>query len=191
MSVRRSMGNLLGSDPDFEAFAIIAQKVFGVSSAAVVMLQEGMSRIDRYRPSAAAKGGIIDRVKYDAESSNKDPSSRFYAIFPQGSDVCVIEDCQADPQVKDSPFVTGSPFIRFYAGAALTVDGTKVGALVLIDTEKRKDFNDVDKSILLDLSAAIASMIKERNEAHTVSNHLSATMMVRPNDPEDPCGACL
>ena len=38
----------------------------------------------------------------------------------------VIDDCTKDEQVNASPYVVASPYIRFYAGAALLVDGVKV-----------------------------------------------------------------
>ena len=38
----------------------------------------------------------------------------------------VIDDCTKDEQVNASPYVVASPHIRFYAGAALMVDGVKV-----------------------------------------------------------------
>ena len=60
-------------------------------------------------------------------------------------------------QVKNSPYVTGPPFIRFYAGAALIVDGLKVGALCVMDNEPREEasFTESDRAILLDLAGSL------------------------------------
>ena len=30
----------------------------------------------------------------------RDANSRFYALFPEGNEVCIIEDCQKDEQVR-------------------------------------------------------------------------------------------
>ena len=46
----------------------------------------------------ASKGGIIDRPKFDG--MKRDANSRFYALFPEGNEVCIIEDCQKDEQVS-------------------------------------------------------------------------------------------
>ena len=39
-------------------------------------------------------------------------------------------------------------------------------------------FTDADKSILLDLAAAISTILHEKEEAHANSNQMVATMMV-------------
>ena len=53
--------------------------------------------------------------------------------------------------------MTGPPFIRFYAGAALIVDGLKVGALCVMDNEPREEasFTESDRAILLDLAGSL------------------------------------
>lgn len=49
-----------------------------------------------------------------------------------------VPDASIDPGFADNPFVTGSPGIRFYAGAVLhSPDGSRIGTLCLIDTHPR------------------------------------------------------
>ncbi len=52
-------------------------------------------------------------------------------------DLLIVPDLAADPRTADNPLVTGSPFIRFYAGAPLRIDGQVLGSLCVIDTQPR------------------------------------------------------
>lgn len=175
---RKSLQALLGSDHTFQSFCTVAQKVFNVSLACVCHVQTGPgASTTMSRGTMASKGGIINRAKFDG--MERDVNSRFYAIFPEGDEVCVIEDCSKDEQVASSPYVTGSPYVRFYAGAALLVNGVKVGSLCILDPEPRDaSFTDNDRTILLDLANAVAMIIREKDDAHTNSNQKCAMMMV-------------
>ena len=97
---RKSLQAMLGSDAVFDSFIAVAQKVFNVPIAVVCHVQTGPSA-SRGRPTMASKGGIIDRAKFDG--MKRDANSRFYALFPEGKEVCLIEDCQKDEQVENIP----------------------------------------------------------------------------------------
>lgn len=46
--------------------------------------------------------------------------------MPEAPDVFIVHDATLDPRFQNNPLVTGPPFIRFYAGAALILDDSKV-----------------------------------------------------------------
>lgn len=89
---------MLGGDVAFQNFTSVAQKVFSVPLAVVVHVNPtstaggggGAGGAGGMR-TVASKGGAIDRIKFDGVK--RDANSRFYAIFPEGFDVVVIDDC--------------------------------------------------------------------------------------------------
>lgn len=54
-------------------------------------------------------------------------------------DIFVVQDTLKDPRFADNPMVTGSPFIRFYAGVALFdyKTGFSIGVFCVKDTKPR------------------------------------------------------
>lgn len=67
----------------------------------------------------------------------------------------VIPDTLKDPRFKDSPFVSGPPFIRFYAGHPIEgPGGMRIGALCMIDDSPRS-FSTSDEHKLRTLAALV------------------------------------
>jgi GAF domain-containing protein len=66
--------------------------------------------------------------------------------------IFIIEDTKLDPRFVDNPYVTGSPFIRFYAGMRLLDYQTKqpIGVFCIKDIKPRKlSVTDIDAFIEL------------------------------------------
>ncbi|WP_157271340.1 GAF domain-containing protein [Azohydromonas aeria] len=103
------------------------------------------------------------RVGLDACETGRDISFCGHAIMD--TEILVIEDAAADVRFANNPLVTGAPFIRFYAGAPLTVpSGQRVGTLCLIDTQPRR-LDERDLAILASLRDLVAEELVASGDA--------------------------
>jgi GAF domain-containing protein len=121
------------TDPALDRICEEARQHFAVPICTLTLLDQARQRIK------AAQGLEPGETPRDVAFCN-------YTIL--SDEVLVIEDALADDRVKDNPFVTGTPFIRFYAGAPLIfLKNIRLGALCLIDTKPRP-FSRGDKAEL-------------------------------------------
>lgn len=100
----------------------------------------------------------------------RDTSFCQYTILEQK--IFEIKDAHQSEIFKDNPLVTGSPFIRFYAGAPLTTpDGFNIGALCVID-QKPKELNDVQKETLTTLASHVITQLELRKKNFELKNEV-------------------
>lgn len=117
---------ILDTPPEerFDRLTRIAQQVFEVPIALV-------SLVDTNRQWFKSCQGL------DASETPRNISFCGHAILQAG--IFHIPDASADERFRDNPLVAGAPFIRFYAGAPLTMsNGERAGTLCIIDTRPRE-----------------------------------------------------
>ena len=77
--------------------------------------------------------------------------------------VFFVQDASQDDRFKDNPLVLGEPYIRFFAGAPITMPlGEKVGSLCVIDTTPNHLY-DYKKATLEGLAKSISQALTIRD----------------------------
>lgn len=87
------------------------------------------------------------------------------------SDVFLVLDSTKDDRFKNNPLVTGPPYVIFYAGAAIKINGEKVGSLCIIDNKKRDNFTIEDQQTLLDFGEIISQLFVAKRKEFLRSKH--------------------
>ena len=74
----------------------------------------------------------------------------------------IVEDTTLDDRFKNNPYVTGYPFIRFYAGMAIidSVSKLPVGVFCVKDTKPRT-FSMDDLAIFMDIAGKVEQLINQ------------------------------
>ncbi|MBL8218530.1 MAG: PAS domain S-box protein [Bryobacterales bacterium] len=139
---------VLDTEPEdsYDRLTRIAAQLFQTSSAAVCM-------IDEQRQWFKSCHGL--------SVSESPRAGSFCSHTILGAEPMVVCDARRDPRFAASPFVTGAPFLRFYAGAPLiTPAGHRVGTLCVFDTEPRASAEPTLLRSLTDLAALTVSQLE-------------------------------
>jgi anti-sigma regulatory factor (Ser/Thr protein kinase) len=116
---------ILDTEPEraFDDLALLASQICETPIALI-------SLIDADRQWFKARTGLA------ATETPRAVSFCTHAI--QHHDLFIVPDTRDDDRFRDNPFVTGGPFVRFYAGAPLvTPDGHALGTICVIDSVPR------------------------------------------------------
>lgn len=113
-----------------------------------------VSLVDRDRQWFKSHHGL------DARETPREVAFCSYAIL--GEDLFVVEDSGRDERFHDNPLVTGSPHVKFYAGAPLVMsDNLRLGTLCVIANEPRT-ISQVQKQALEALARQVVSQLELR-----------------------------
>lgn len=76
--------------------------------------------------------------------------------------IMIVEDSHKDARFKDTPLITGDPYLRFYAGAPIvTADGHALGSLCVIDHMPRSLTSEQQRALGL-LSKRVLQLFELR-----------------------------
>ena len=147
---------LLDTPPEreFDALAKLAQRMLGT----------GMSSITLIAPERqwfkARCGPLAPQTPRDGA---------FCPVVVETGAPLVVADARLDPRFAGSPFVTGAPNIRFYAGVPVRVqrpggDPVTVGTLCVLDARPREP-TPIDLEVLEGLACLAEALIESRSVA--------------------------
>lgn len=135
-------------EPDFDAIVQLGQSLFRTETCLV-------SLVDANRQWFKACIGL------DVPETPRAISFCGHAILQP--DVFVIPDAREDMRFHDNPVVTGTPFIRFYAGAPILLpNGYTIGTVCIFDPRPRHDFGMMECARLSNLAKLALSAITAR-----------------------------
>ena len=116
----------LENDPELTAIARFAARLCGTQAAIVNLVEAERQR-------------FLGREGLSLTEAEASPVSCCVHTMHGGSPM-EVSDATLDPRFADNPFVTGPPFLRFYAGYPLiSPEGVPLGALCVIDPAPRPD----------------------------------------------------
>lgn len=125
---------ILDTEPEerFNRLVQLAQDLLEAPSAYV-------SLMDRKRQWFKASCGMGD-----TKETPRDGSLCDFALRQSGPTLAL--DTTQHPTFRDSPYVLGEPFVRFYFGHPLTVKGQRVGTLCTLDFRPRDEVTDKQRA---------------------------------------------
>lgn len=113
--------------PAEERFDVLARAAAAIADAPVALV----SLVERDRQWFKAKVGT--------DIPETPISSAICVHTLEQGGALVIPDLAADPRTAANPLVTGEPFVRFYAGFPMVIDGQAIGTVCVLDVKPRPD----------------------------------------------------
>jgi PAS domain S-box-containing protein len=154
-------------DERFDRITRLAARLLNVPMATI-------SLVDRSRQFNLSNHGL------DMKEHSRDTSFCAHAILEKKA--LIVTDAKVDPRFADNPFVTGEPYVRFYAGEPLaTPDGSLVGTLCVYDVRPRVPSGE-DIQMLHDLSRLAEKELMREDARSIFEMQKQAQTLVRLSD---------
>lgn len=152
---------ILDTEPEraFDDLALLASQICQTPIALITL-------VDADRQWFKARTGLAETQTPRAVS--------FCAVAIEQHGLFIVADARADERFRDNPFVTGRPFVRFYAGAPLVArEGHALGTICVIDSVPRS--LTVDQREALDaLRRQVEAQLELRRNLHELRLALAA-----------------
>jgi diguanylate cyclase (GGDEF)-like protein/PAS domain S-box-containing protein len=157
-----------GADAILDRFAAFAATLFETPMALVTLTGETR------RVARSQEGVRVEGVRREDAFSEH--------VIAQGG-VMIVPDTHLDARFRENPYVTGTPFVRFYAGTPLRADNHAIlGTLSILDAVPRT--LDPERGLLLEQIAFMLmehfKLRAERRESLAGRNKLHAIIQASP-----------
>ncbi|WP_339420734.1 MULTISPECIES: sensor domain-containing phosphodiesterase [unclassified Pseudomonas] len=143
-----------GSDPVLNSVVAMVSSYFKVPTSLV-------SIIERDYQIFKARVGI------ESERTPREMSFCAHSLDEGG----VLEVCDpvGDPRFLSNPLVIGAPFIRYYAGAALTINsGRNLGRLCVIDHKAHAPMDEQGRTLLRNAAHVVVARLESMHRSHYI-----------------------
>ncbi|WP_256574695.1 GGDEF and EAL domain-containing protein [Pseudomonas sp. PA15(2017)] len=143
-----------GSDPVLNSIVAMVSSYFEVPTSLVSIIERD------YQVFKA-------RVGMEPERTSREMSFCVHGL-DEGS---LLEICDpvADPRFSDNPLVTAAPFIRYYAGAPLTISsGQSLGRLCIIDHKTHAPMSEQGRSLLRNAAQVVVQRLESIHRSHYI-----------------------
>ncbi|PRP82191.1 sensor histidine kinase and response regulator of a two component complex [Planoprotostelium fungivorum] len=149
-------------DTDFEEYfdgvVSIVQKLFDVPYSMICLLDS-----NRYFNKSV--------INFPIEGPRE---GLFCGYTILGQNINVIEDMSVADNYENHPFVINPPYLKFYAGVPLAIDGCNVGTLCIMDQRPRR-FTQADRDVLIQYAQSVVRGFEVRKalkEAVTINQQI-------------------
>lgn len=143
-----------GSDPVLNGIVAMISEHFKVPTSLVSIIERD------YQVFKA-------RVGMEPERTSREMSFCVHGLDEGG----ILEICDplGDPRFSANPLVTGTPFIRYYAGAPLTIQpGRSLGRLCVIDHQARPPMDEAGRALLRNAAKVVVARLESIHRAHYI-----------------------
>ncbi|MGC6369842.1 sensor domain-containing phosphodiesterase [Pseudomonas sp. S2.OTC.A_B10] len=143
-----------GSDPVLNSIVAMVSSHFKVPTSLVSIIERD------YQVFKA-------RVGIESERTPREMSFCVHSLDEGG----VLEVCDpvADPRFLSNALVIGAPFIRYYAGAPLTINsGRKLGRLCVIDHKAHAPMDEQGRTLLLNAAQVVVARLESMHRSHYI-----------------------
>lgn len=139
------------ADEDFARITRLAASLFDTPGAAITLVSATESRLISAIGTRQRSIPVADAISAHCIGSDEP--------------VLFVPDACLDPRFRANPLVGGRPNIRFYAGAAITVRGQRVGVLQVFSPAPRTELSDSARGQLIELAGTAAALLELKDEA--------------------------
>ncbi|MGP5550607.1 ATP-binding protein [Psychrobacter namhaensis] len=147
-------------EPAFERLIALAKLFFDTPVVAISFMDEDT----QYLKSALGLDGVCQTTREIAICN--------YTVL--SNEVFIVPDLAKDSRFSQNPLVTGSPYLRFYAGAPIILHENnksyRLGSLCVMDMKPNHHFNDQQAQVLAQFAMMAADALqlqdKQREAKH-------------------------
>ena len=144
-AVNRFLKLKISKEQEMEEILALAATICNTKTALITLIDEDTQH-------------IIFKHEFAFDKTTREQAFCAHVISQHG--VMVVPDAMKDERFIDNPLVTGSPNIRFYAGAPLTTqDGHNLGSLCVID-QNPAELSHMQQQMLAALSRQVIQLLE-------------------------------